>query len=214
MDFSDPYALDFEGLQLVVMDTVQADDTLPLSPEVVIERYARDFEHAADLSTGNTWLVSHRPIWALRPKPAKKHQPPPDECDNLAIPRLTVENMNVTAQAALAVSRLSGRLPPEVDVVVTSHVHVGEVLSFTGRRPPQVVVGIGGTKLLPAVTDGLVGRLIDGERVTHATMLSAHGFFGFRPRRRDAWRADVVDVSGGSLAACQIRDKRAHCETR
>ncbi len=213
MDFSDPYVLDFEGLQIVVMDTVQADDT-GLSPEVVIERYARDFERAAELSTGNTWLVSHRPIWALRPKAHNGDDPTVDVCGNQPIPPLVVESINVTAQEALAASHLSGRLPPEIDFVVTSHIHVGEVLSFTGRRPPQIVVGIGGTKLLPAVTDGLFGTLIDGEIVTHATMLSTHGFFGLTPRRQDTWRVDVVDVSGARVAVCRIRDKRARCLTR
>ncbi|MGI9264977.1 MAG: metallophosphoesterase, partial [Gammaproteobacteria bacterium] len=36
-DFSAPYSLAFEDLQLVVMDTVQAEDT-SLSPEVVVDR--------------------------------------------------------------------------------------------------------------------------------------------------------------------------------
>jgi hypothetical protein len=84
-DFSDPYVLNFEGLQLVVMDTVQAGDTTR-SAAVVIERYRQDFERVKSLATGPTWLVSHRPLWGLQPIVADGSQ---------------VEVLNVTVQQAL-----------------------------------------------------------------------------------------------------------------
>ena len=210
-DFNAPYALNFDGLQLVVMDTVQAEDT-SLSPDAVIERYAEDFERAEALARGDTWLISHRPIWALRPAAASGTTPHTDQCENQAIPRdLTVQDINVTVQQALASSRLAGSLPPSVGLVLTAHIHVGEVLSFTGGRPPQMVVGISGTKLLPAVTEGLVGRVIDGEAITHATMISVHGFFGFRPRHGGGWDVEVQNAGGESVSRCKVNDKNANC---
>ncbi len=209
-EFSDPYALDFRELQLVVMDTVQAEDT-SLSPDVVIDRYAADFERAAKLARGETWLLSHRPIWALRPKPAPGSQTETDACDNQTIPPLTTEPINMTVQDALAESRLMGRLPRAVELVLTAHIHVGEVLSFTGRRPPQMVVGISGTKLLPAVTHDLVGQEIDGETITHATMVSVHGFFGFKPGRKGGWRVHVLDAEGERVTRCRLADKSVRC---
>lgn len=195
-DFTAPYALDFEGLQLVIMDTVQADDTTR-SPDVVINHYARDLERAAELATGNTWLVSHRPIWALRPA-----------SDDGS---LVVEPINVTVQDALNRSLLRGELPRTVELVLTAHIHVGEVLSFTGPRPPQMVVGIGGTRLLPAVTDGLVGIEIDGEKVTEALMVSSHGFFAFEPRPGRTWKTSILDETGRKLAGCRLADKTTRC---
>ncbi len=210
-DFSAPYTLNFDGLQLVVMDTVQAEDT-SLSPDAVIERYAQDFERAGELATGDTWLISHRPIWALRPAAAPGSTTRKDQCENQTIPRrLVVQDINVTVQEALASSRLAGRLPPAVDLVLTAHIHVGEVLSFTGSRPPQMVVGISGTKLLPAVTEGLVGQVIDGEKITHATMISVHGFFGFQPRREGGWDVEVLDAGGASVSQCRVNDRDARC---
>jgi hypothetical protein len=194
-DFEDPYLLDFQGLRLVVMDTVQADDTEPLSPQVVIDRYADDFELAARIAPPGTWLMSHRPIWALRPKADGSTDT--DECDNQTIPdQLALDKINMTVQEALTESRLHGRLPRSVDLVLTAHIHVGEVLSFTGRRPPQMVVG----------------KEIDGETVTHATMLSVHGFFGFTPVGQRAWAVEVVDVEGEPVAECGLDDKVAICE--
>ncbi len=211
-DFSDPYALRFQGLHLVVMDTVQADDTT-LSANVVINRYADDFESAARLARPGSWLMSHRPIWALRPAPENPPDDPvTDECKNQDIPTLlTVENINVTAQKALATSHLKGVLPDAVDLVLTAHIHVGEVLSFTGGRPPQMVVGISGTKLLPAVTEGLVGMEIDRETVTAATMISVHGFFGFEPNGRNEWDVEVLDTRGANITSCELADKHAAC---
>ena len=210
-DFSAPYALDFDGLQLVVTDTVQAEDT-SLSPDAVIGRYAQDFERAGELATGDTWLISHRPIWALRPAAAAGSTTRKDECGNQAIPRrLVVQDINVTVQEALASSRLAGWLPPAVGLVLTAHIHVGEVLSFTGGRPPQMVVGISGTKLLPAVTEDLVGQVIDGETITHATMISVHGFFGFEPRQAGGWDVEVLDAGGASVSRCRVNGKDAWC---
>ncbi len=213
-DFSDPYALDFEELQLVVMDTVQAEDT-KLSPGVVIERYASDFDEAARLATGNTWLMSHRPIWAFRPAADITGDPVQDICGNYETPpSLKLDSLSTTAQDALRSSSLMGILPPEIDLVLVSHVHVGEVLSFTGMRPPQVVIGLSGTKLLPSVpAEDLVNQMLDGERVTDALILSEHGFFTFEPRRRNRWLSTVLDVNGDELARCRIGDKVARCRT-
>ncbi len=189
-DFSHPYALDFQGLQLVVMDTVQAEDT-SLSPDVVIERYERDFRQAERLASGGTWLLSHRPIWALRPTVEDGSE---------------VEVLNVTLQEALP-----GPLPRAVELVLTAHIHLGEVLSFSGRRPPQMVVGMGGTKLLPNVSVDVVGMMIDGETITDAAFVSSHGFFAFEPLRHRAWRTTIFDESSEVLAVCRLAGHAAPC---
>ena len=190
-DFSDPYALDFGGLRLVVMDTVQAGDTASaLSPPVVVERYRQDFERVRQLASEQTWLVSHRPIWAVRP--AKDSH---------------VEVLNATVQQAL-----SGPLPPAIDLVLAGHIHLWEVLSFTGPRPPQVVVGTGGTKLLPELrTDLVVGTEIDGEVVTDATASSTHGFVTLEPERPHDWTMTLWDALGREVAVCELADKSAAC---
>jgi len=193
-DFTDPYALDFHGLQLVIMDTVQAGDTLStLSPPVVIERYQQDFERIQHLATGHTWLVSHRPIWGVRPMVADGSQ---------------VELLNATVQHAV-----SGPLRPAIDLVLTGHVHLAEVLSFTGRRPPAVIVGTGGTKLLPNITKDLTDLKIDGEFLTDATILSTHGFVSFESRPADAWQFRILNEVGLPLTLCTLANKSASCRT-
>jgi calcineurin-like phosphoesterase family protein len=212
-DFSDPYALNFRNVQMVVMDTVQADDT-KLSTDEVINHYIDDFEKAAKLAKGNTWLMSHRPIWAFRPAADIVGDPVQDVCGNyVEKPALKLEKINLTTQDALKKSRLLGVLPPQVDLVLVSHAHVGEVLSFAGLRAPQMVVGISGTKLLPAVPSAdLINQEIDGERVSDALILSDHGFFGFEPTAEHGWKSTIVDVNGSEIAQCTIAHNAAICD--
>jgi hypothetical protein len=192
LDFSDPYALDFDGLRLVVMDTVQAGDTAALlSPEVVIERYRQDFDRAKRLASRDTWLVSHRPIWGIRPTVGDGSG---------------VEVLNVTVQRAL-----SGPLPDVVDLVLTGHIHLAEVLNFTGGRPAQVIVGTGGTRLLPEITKDVVGMEINGEFVTRATVRSTHGFITFQPERDHTWQMTIRNAMGGEVAVCRLANKSVIC---
>jgi hypothetical protein len=194
LDFTDPYTISFTGLQLVVMDTVQAVDT-SLSPEAVRARYKEDFKTMAKLATGNTWLLSHRPIWGVRPTKKKDGS--------------EVEILNITVQDALR--EALGALPPQIELVLTGHIHLAELLSFAGGRPPQMVVGTGGTLLLPEVTKDIVGSTIDGEPVSHATILSTHGFVTLEPRGHHAWQVAVRNEAGAKLAECRLADKSIIC---
>jgi calcineurin-like phosphoesterase family protein len=192
MDFTAPYALDFENVQLVVMDTVQAGDTPAVrSPDVVVDTYRRDFERVSQLATGNTWLLGHRPLWGVRPTT-------PDGAN--------VEVLNVTLQQAL-----SRPLPASIDLVLTGHVHLAEVLSFTGNRPPQAVVGTGGTLLLPGITRTLIGMDVDRELVAHATIISRHGFVTFEPSPRGGWEMTIRNEVGTALVVCRVADRSAVC---
>lgn len=212
-DFSDPYALNFKDLQMIVMDTVQADDKSVSSKEIVA-RYAADFETVANLAAGNSWLMSHRPIWAFRPA-ATNEDPQKDTCKNFVDePTLALDEINLTTQAALHDSSLSGLLPREIDLVLVSHAHVGEVLSFAGPRAPQIVVGISGTKLLPAVpSEDLINLEIDGDVVDDALLFSDHGFFGFESTDGKQWESTVISADGDELARCTIENRSADCDT-
>ena len=158
--------------------------------------------------------MSHRPIWAFRPA-ATDEDPQKDACENfINEPTLTLDEINLTTQEALRDSSLSGLLPPEIDLVLVSHAHVGEVLSFAGPRAPQIVVGISGTKLLPAVpSEDLVSLEIDGDVVEDALMLSDHGFFGFEPESGNRWQSTIIGADGDELARCTIGDRSADCDS-
>jgi len=217
-DFSAPYALDFEGLQLVVMDTIYADDTVA-KPLEVIAQYSGDFEVVRELVTRDTWLLSHRPIWAFRPFVKAEDLDMSNGCRNLVRPHAVVTSKpkNVSVQAALAASSLRGRLPKGVELVLTGHVHLSEALGFTGGRPPEMLSGRGGTLLLPAPDESLVGERIPDDPLTGEYVIESlivvedHGFMGLR-KRRHGWRVEMLGAEGQRLARCRFGDKPLRCE--
>jgi hypothetical protein len=176
------------------MDTVLAEDT-KLSAENVRELYTQQFDRVRELSTGRTWLLGHRPLWGVRPT---------DKAGD------KVEPMNVTLQSALS---HGNALSQQIELVLTGHIHLGEVISFTGGRPPQMVVGTGGTLMLPPITAKLAGMQIDGATVEHGTVLSHYGFFTFEPEG-NAWRVIFRDVHGMTRAGCRLENKSFACRQR
>lgn len=190
-DTTEPYAVAFEGLRLVIMDTVLADDT-KLSPDHVRALYTAQFHRVRDLSQGRTWLLGHRPLWGVRPADQGGTK---------------VEPMNLTLQEALA---RAGTLSQQTELVLTGHIHLAQMISFVGGRPPQIVAGTGGTLILPSITAKLVGMPIDGAPVEHATVLSRYGFFAFEPEG-NAWRVSFRDVDGATRAHCVLENKSLTC---
>jgi hypothetical protein len=113
--------------------------------------------------------------------------------------------LNPTLQAASGNS-----LPSTVRLVLTGPIHLAEVLTFTGDRPPQIVAGISGTLLVPQITAPLVGMDVAGQKLTTATTLAQHGFFTFVPGPR-GWAATIRDVDGKPIAHCQLRGRSTAC---
>jgi hypothetical protein len=189
-DQTDPYSVPAGGLQLLVMDTVQADDTNPSPP--VVQHYAQQFRVLAGEAGPNAWLLSHRPMWALDPGQSGTD----------------LQVFNATLQQAS-----QNTLPPGVRLVLTGHIHLAEVLGFSGGRPPQMVAGIGGTLLLPDIEQDVVGMDVAGAVLTTATITSDHGFITFEPRRH-GWAATIRDIDGRPLPTghCRIEQKQARCD--
>jgi hypothetical protein len=103
-------------------------------------------------------------------------------------------------------------LPPGVQLVLTGHIHLAEVLSFDGVRPPQIIAGIGGTLLLPEIDEDVVGKDVADAILTAAMITSDHGFMTFE-RRSAGWAATIRDVNGRPQRTghCRVEHKEAVC---
>ena len=174
-DFTAPYLLSFDELQLVVMDLIQTEDT-ELASDEVIDRYTSDFELLRERITEDAWLLSHIPIWAVQTSNSDGTE---------------VEALTPTLQKAA-----SGGLPDSIEFVLTGHIHLGEVLNFSGNRPPDITVGNSGTKLLPDIEVDLVGMEIDGETITSAYTFAEHAFALFEPSASGGWNVSYRGVDG------------------
>jgi Calcineurin-like phosphoesterase len=146
--------------------------------------YATDF--AAMRPAPGTWLVSHRPVWGLR-----SHH----------------KTINATLQQALP----GGRLPEGITLALAGHIHVWEVLSFADKRPPQFVLGTGGTLLTGKIKGSLTGEKVGGSAVSYGRADLRFGFTTFEPAAQGGWTATFRDVGGKSYFDCMIATGEVSC---
>jgi len=182
-----PYAVTLDGLDLVVVDDANAPE-LPPDPRL-IPVYRADFQRVAGLAARNpTWLLMHRPIRGL-----------------IRIAFGFVVGGNLTLLPAV-----SAGLPPNVELMLSGHIHVFEALNYDSGSPPQFIVGNGGDKLESAPAD-LDGMEVGGLRVSNGLSLPG---FGFLVLTRDggAWRAEAYDVNGVLERRCSFAERLIRCE--
>jgi Calcineurin-like phosphoesterase len=194
LDYTEPYPLDLGSLQLLMLDSSAASDTTVMPAQVEI--YRRQFDRLREIAGPRAWLLTHRPMWVFG------HL---GEVDGMEV----LFRSNPTLQAAS-----ESMLAPGVDLVLSGHVHLFELLSFDPLlampRPPQIVIGNGGTTLDPPVTTPLDGLEIAGATVAVG---ETRDLFGWVSLELDgsAWRATLRDGSGRALLACDIEAGAAHC---
>ena len=101
------------GMGFVVMDSASATDPSG-DPQPLLRKLAAQFAEIRDTIPGESWLLTHRPMNALRSSPAG-----PDSVENRI------------QQAAIG-----DALPPSVRMIVSGHNHFFQALDFDGVRAP------------------------------------------------------------------------------
>lgn len=190
-NFSAPYAVDVGDRRFIVLDSAAAKD--PSAPPDLVRRYATQLATVRHLAAerGDAWLLSHRPVWVL----GKERYPPPDEFE-----------ANRTLQVA------SGNdLGPSISLVLSGHVHLLSYFAFANGRPPQLVVGTGGTRLDEPLARSFAERRIAGATVSSGGAIAAHGFLLLQ-RDGAAWDALFYRVDGTISPRCRLSaDKQISC---
>jgi len=163
-------------------------------------RYRAQFERAFELAARrpNTFFMNHHPILAFAPKPAQPDAPYPG---------------NGALQSVLSALQPTVLFPPNVQALLSGHVHLFEVVSFATPQPTQIVAGNGGDWIdtplplpLPAGTTPAPGTVV--------AALVASNRFGFMTMERDGarWRLVAHDVRGAPMTSCILFERRATCE--
>ena len=181
-DYTDPFAVMAGSLQLIHFDSAVADDANRVQEQ--IDRYKPQFDMVQQLAGKNSWLMVHRPLWAIRP----------------------TGNSNVVMQAASA-----NTLPDGVNLVISGHTHIFETFTFDVPRPPQVVIGNSGANLAAAITASFAGQIVGEAKVTKATALSHFGFSTITPSG-DGWTIVDRDVNGVPVATCNAVKNDIACD--
>jgi hypothetical protein len=179
--YSPPYVVKLGGFEIAVLDTSSAIDTLADPAQVAT--YASQL---ASLRLRNAWLVDHHPFWGV------------------ARDRLTGKTSQVTRLLEAAWEKAS---PKGIDLILSGHTHLFEIIGFDHERPPQIVAGDGGTDLAEAIPKSVTGMQVHGLAISASE--TKHEF-GYTVLRRDAaaWKVELKSAAGLTLLTCRMEGKR------
>jgi hypothetical protein len=175
-----------DNLRLVVLDSASACGELAERDDVAEfrEQFARLDEHAANGTSRQTWLVSHRAMWSILKSSGQQS---------------TV--LNYTLQQAS-----QNRLPAPISLVFSGHEHLFQALTMEQPGfPPSLVVGTGGAVLdnpvdVPARVEQ-VPTTPDGPTIAVATTVHDHGYLLIE-LADTGWIATFYDLYDQPIATC------------
>ena len=185
-----PYQVDLGGVTVVVMDVSTADDQKVNEAQAALFR--PQFELAKSIP-GPVWFTFHRPIWAM---------------ETMVKGKLIGDNKTLAAAA-------KGALSPNVQALLSGHIHVFEVLKYENDLPLQLISGNGGDELSMDVVPP-VGLEVNGEKIIAG--VAKPGIFGFAMMERDTadasgtkWALTAHDRRGQIIARCNLDNRQLSC---
>jgi len=181
-------------LSLGVLDSSVADDR-EAKPRGVEAMAAQLDKVRAGLGPGESFLLTHRPIWAAVPVARVGPLPP------------IFVGLNATEQAAAR-----GRTPDQVSLVISGHVHHFAAYSFGPSRPAQLVAGEGGANLAdsdrpaidrtPLTIDGLSATKVNFARYGYVLMT----------REAYGWTVEAHDLDDKIVLTCRLKGRDLSCD--
>lgn len=178
-DYSDPYTLTILGKRFLVLDSAAIGDT-KTTPELNDE-FASQFLELRNMAEPGDWLLTHKPIAG-------------------GILDLGNGEQFVTYATIKAVA--DGRVPDDLAVVISGHIHLGQVLVFEEGTdyPLQIVVGNSGTSLDKGETGTYSGEILGAaDIVDHATVMKDFGWLNLK-LDGDRFTATFIDLEGEATA--------------
>ena len=180
-----PWLMEAGSLRLAILDT--SDLKVP-DKEALTGLYAEQLLETGTLLNGPGWLATHRPFWGFGAD------------DDTGEP---VELTDILQAAA----RRAG-LPPQVRLLIGAHLHLAEVLSFGKQRPPQLIVGNGGTELVP---ETVPPEQIDGLPILMQQVFYQYGFVTMDATTDKDWSIIFRDIGGRAIQRCLFKDNDVDC---
>ena len=179
--YTDPYRIDIGSIQFIHLDSAVADDAIAYPDQIAA--YQPQFDKLRALAGPKTWIITHRPIWAIR--------------SNL--------NSNVVMQAAS-----QNNLP--VQMILSGHTHTFQAYSFSPARAPQLIIGNSGDNVAAVPAIPILGQIVGGATVTQGTSLGGYGYSLITPLLDGGWSIVPYDVNGNSTDSCRMRPTLLTCD--
>lgn len=190
-----PFVVPIGGLSLVVVDSADIVDAW--DGDQKLKALAADIAGLDPRPTGPQWIVTHKPPFV------KGYIDP-----------------NIVSGGPQQDPSL-----PEVQAILAGHLHLFGSFDFAGKRPSQLIVGGGGTRLMKLATE-LDRRIaatdrnamlektgpIDGEQADY----TAKGQFGYLLLERadassDTWKGTLYGPADEAMASCTILNRSLQC---
>jgi len=179
--YSRPYVANLGAFEVAVLDTASASDTKLTRRQV--HKYAAEL---ASLKVRKAWLVDHHPFWAM------------------AVVYGATAPTPLTAPLEAAWEKAN---PHGIELVLSGHTHLFEILSFEHGRPPQIVAGDGGTGLATAIPISMNGVTIRGLSVSASE--SKHEFgYTLLNKTPQGWNLQLKNPADETLVTCSIEGDR------
>ena len=179
--YSAPYVVNLGRFEAAVLDTSSAIDT-PVNPAQV-KIYASQL---ASLHVRNAWLVDHNPFWGVKND------------------RVTGKTGPMSPLLDAAWEKAS---PQGIDLILSGHTHLFEIIGFDRGRPPQIVAGDGGTYLEEPILASVNGMTAHG--LTISASETKHEFgYTVLSKVATGWNVELKASSGLPLVICRIEGGR------
>ena len=175
--FSAPYMIQLGTFELVMLDSASVSANTLNAEQAAL--YAAQL---ASLHPAKAWLADHHPFWGLR-------------TDALA-----GQSAPVSPTLAEAWDRAS---PKGIDLILSGHVHLFELLSYDHGRPTQLVAGDGGTNLAMALDGSVKGVPVHGAAVVASESQRQFGY-SLLTRHGKTWDLTLKNRMSDALASCTL----------
>ncbi len=181
-----PFRVDLGGVTLAVLDVTRAEDRAVdwgLAP-----LFKQQFSSLAG-GEETLWIAMHKPIYgSIRVKDG-----------------VSIGDNKTLVEAA------RGALAPQIQAVLSGHLHLFEALSFKQDLPAQIVAGSGGD-ILDTMPQQITGLTVGDATVE--TGRGAAGVYGYALMERGEreWRLTEFDLHDKPLARCALRARKLVCD--
>lgn len=204
------YQVSFTHLNVVVLDSANACDSFTDSPfQPIYNQVMKDVDNFAQNAKTPSWVMTHRPIWAVEGYEAGKSTGCTSKNQYGCINQMLQKGIKNLPNKALN---------DKVQLVLTGHMHQFESVSFKEKRPPALIVGSSGVALSGSTStediriDGLPADALSlGESVKYqGQSLPAFGYMNVTLGANAQWQGSLLNAYGTPLVNCSSSQDQTH----
>ncbi len=101
--------------------------------------------------------------------------------------------------------------PPNVQAVLSGHVHMMQIVSFATPQPPTFIPGNGGTELVADFTEFPQDNTPVPDAVVASLLHTASFGFMVMERAASGWTITAFDPAGRPHTSCTLFARKASC---